>query len=116
MARLAGKVAIITGAGSGLGRAMTRRFVAEGAAVLAADINEAGARETVAALDAADAERAVARGMDVSNEQDCADAVAEAVRRWGKLDIMVANAGIGMPLSIADLPREAWDQVLAVNL
>lgn len=116
MARLAGKVAIITGAGSGLGRAMTQRFVAEGASVLAADINEAGARETVAALDAADAERVVARAMDVSNEQDCADAVADAVRCWGKLDIMVANAGIGMPLPIADLPREAWDQVLAVNL
>ena len=96
MARLAGKVAIITGAGSGLGRAMTQRFVAEGASVLAADINEAGARETVAALDADAAERAVAR--------------------WGKLDVMVANAGIGMPLPIADLPREAWDQVLAVNL
>lgn len=116
MARLAGKVAIITGAGSGLGRAMTLRFVAEGASVLAADINEAGARETLASLGAEGTERAVARKMDVSNEQDCADAVAEAVKHWGKLDIMVANAGIGMPMPIADLPREAWDQVIAVNL
>lgn len=116
MGRLDGKVAIITGAGSGLGRAMAQRFVAEGASVLAADINEAGARETVAALEEDGAARAVAGRMDVSNEQDCADAVADAVARWGRLDVMVANAGIGMPLPIAELPREAWDAVLAVNL
>lgn len=115
MARLAGKVAIITGAGSGLGRAMARRFAAEGASVLIADVNEAGARETLEML-GADGERAAVRLVDVSREADCEAAVADAVGRWGKLDIMVANAGIGAPGPIAGLELEDWNRVLAVNL
>jgi NAD(P)-dependent dehydrogenase (short-subunit alcohol dehydrogenase family) len=118
MARLAGKIAVITGGGSGLGRAMAQRFVAEGASVVVADINEEGARETIAAMGAdVDADgRAVALRVDVTREEDCAAAVQEAVTRWGRLDIMVANAGIGFPGRIATLAKEDWERVLAVNL
>ena len=114
MARLEGKVAIITGGGSGLGRAMAQRFVAEGASVLVADVNDAGGQETLDAI--GDAERTAFQHVDVTNEDDCERAVAEAVRRWGKLDIMVANAGIGAPGTIATLDKAAWDAVIAVNL
>src|SRR4051794_19448342 len=117
MDRLSGKVAVITGAGSGLGRAMALRFVTEGARVLVADIDEAGGRETVAAIGRNGAEDAVAfRRVDVTAEEDCAAAVAEVVARWGRLDVMVANAGIGALGAIADLERADWDRVLAVNL
>lgn len=117
MARLAGKVAVITGAGSGLGRAMATRFVAEGATVLVADIDEPGGRATVAAIEDAGAQgQAAFQRVDVTDEDDCAGAVAAAVKRWGKLDIMVANAGIGAPGFITNLKREDWERVLAVNL
>ncbi|HWE61129.1 MAG TPA: SDR family oxidoreductase [Chloroflexota bacterium] len=113
MARLAGKVAIITGGGSGLGRAMAERFVAEGASVLVADINEEAGQATVAALGE---QHAAFQRVDVANEDDCAAAVAAARERWGRLDVMVANAGIGTFGFISRLPKEQWDRVLAVNL
>jgi 3-oxoacyl-[acyl-carrier protein] reductase len=114
MARLAGKTAVITGAGSGLGRAMAQLFVAEGAAVLVADINEAGGQATLASLDAAS--HAAFRRVDVRNEEDCAAAVAEAVSRWGRLDIMVANAGICVLGPFATLAQEDFERVITVNL
>ncbi len=115
MGRLEGKTAIITGAGSGLGQAMALRFVAEGARVQAADIDEAGMGATVAALGDR-ATQAAWRRVDVTREDDCAAAVAEAMERWGRLDIMVANAGIGAPGSIANLALEDWQRVLDVDL
>jgi 3-oxoacyl-[acyl-carrier protein] reductase len=113
MARLAGKVAVITGGGSGLGRAMAERFVAEGASVLVADINEEVGRATAEAIGG---DGVAFRRVDVAAEDDCAAAVAEAVERWGRLDIMVANAGIGAPNFISQLTKDQWDRVLAVNL
>jgi NAD(P)-dependent dehydrogenase (short-subunit alcohol dehydrogenase family) len=114
MARLEGKVAVITGGGSGLGRAMAQRFVAEGASVLVADFNEDSGQATVDMI--GDNEHAAFQQCNVTSEDDCERAVAAAVRRWGKLDIMVANAGIGAPGPIATLEKDAWDAVLAVNL
>lgn len=116
MARLAGKTAVITGAGSGLGRAMALRFVAEGASVLVADVNEDGARATVAAMGEAASAHGAFRRVDVAREDDCAAAIADAVERWGKLDILVANAGIGTPGFISTMEKADWERVLSVNL
>jgi len=116
MGRLEGKAALVTGGGSGLGRAIAVRYVAEGARVLVTDVNLAGCEETLAAIPAADRFRAVARRLDVSREPEVEAAVADAVQRWGGLDVMVANAGIGAPGFLADLPLEDWQRVLDVNL
>lgn len=116
MARLAGKVAVITGAGSGFGREMSLRFVAEGASVLAADVNEAGAKDTIAAMGDAAAEHGLAMRADVTREEDCAAIVKAAADRWGRLDVMIANAGIGTTGTIARLKLEDWQRVLDVNL
>ncbi len=114
--RLLGKVAVITGAGSGLGRAMALRFVAEGASVLVADINETGARQTVEMMGDAGGTHGDFRRVDVTSEDDCAAAVTQAVQRFGRLNILVANAGIGTPGFISNMERDDWDRVLAVNL
>jgi NAD(P)-dependent dehydrogenase (short-subunit alcohol dehydrogenase family) len=116
MGRLDGKAALVTGGGSGLGRAIALRYVAEGARVLVTDVNLAGCEETLAAMHELHRSRAVARRVDVSREPEVEAAVADVVQRWGGLDVMVANAGIGAPGFLADLPLEDWQRVLDVNL
>src|SRR5947209_12089696 len=91
--RLDGKVALITGGGSGIGRACAVRFAAEGAAVCAADLNLEGAAETAHTIEAAGG-RALALQLDTTNEQACLAAVERCVEAFGAVDLAVAAAGI----------------------
>src|SRR5258707_11592076 len=96
MTRLAGKVAIVTGGASGMGRATVMRFLADGAKVVVADLNEANGAETLAAAKAqGHADRIAFVRCDVAKESDVAAMVAEAVKRFGQLDIAYLNAGVG---------------------
>jgi len=116
MGRLAGKVALITGASSGLGRAAALRFVREGARVVLGDIDEVGGAETLAAFPAELRANGLFQRLDVSREEDCQAAVDTALQRWGQLDVALANAGIGAPGPLAALSLGDWERVLAVNL
>ncbi len=117
MGKLDGKVAIITGAGSGFGRATTRLWTREGASVLVMDRDEAGANATVAEIEQSHPGKASVFIGDVTKSADCAGMVRTAVERYGKLDIMYNNAGIGGEITgIEKMDEENWDSVLAINL
>ncbi len=110
--RLAGKVALVTGGGSGIGRATCRTFASEGAQVVIADVNLEGARLTASSIGAA----ATSHRMDVRAEPDWERAVELAISHFGRLDIVCNIAGIGRGGSIEDTRLEDWDAMLAVNL
>ncbi|HEX7080625.1 MAG TPA: SDR family oxidoreductase [Gammaproteobacteria bacterium] len=110
------KVAVVTGAGSGIGRAVARKLAAAGARVVVSDIDEEGGHDTVAAIGAGGAE-AVFFKADTSRPEDNDALVAEAVKRFGGLHVAVNNAGIGGPMApVGEYPIEGWDKVIAVNL
>jgi NAD(P)-dependent dehydrogenase (short-subunit alcohol dehydrogenase family) len=122
--RLAGKIAVVVGAGQspgegiGNGRAMVLRFAQEGARILAVDRDLASAEET-AALAANDGGECVAFQADVTREATLLAAMQEAVRRWGRLDILHNNVGVsvgGGDKPLDELTEEAYDRVSAINL
>jgi 3-oxoacyl-[acyl-carrier protein] reductase len=116
MNRLEGRIALITGAASGIGRAQALLFAREGAAVVAADLNGAGAEQVVSDVQAAGG-TGLAVKMDVSDEQSVQAAVETAVARFGRIDILSNTAGtFDHYRQTLDTPRELWDKVLAVNL
>lgn len=114
-AKLEGKVAIVTGAASGLGLATARRFAREGARVVCADVDEQAAARLAGEL-AAEGSRAIAVAVDVTREQDVRRMVETTAQAFGGVDVLVANAGIAGVGSVETTSRETWDRVLAVNL
>jgi NAD(P)-dependent dehydrogenase (short-subunit alcohol dehydrogenase family) len=116
MTRLAGKVAIVTGGASGMGRATVMRFLADGAKVVVADLNEANGAETLAVAKRQGRGDSIAFvRCDVARESDVAATVAEAEKRFGRLDIAYLNAGVGGAFGpIAETSVEDWDYTFAV--
>lgn len=113
MHRLEGKVALVTGGARGIGLAIARALRSEGAVPVIADINEQGAREALAGLDAPDG---MALSVDVADQASVTGLVDAIVARHGRLDILVNNAGIGGNTPFLDITAEAWNRTIAINL
>ena len=111
---LDGQVAIVTGAGRGIGRATALRLAREGASVVVADINEANAKGVVKEIEST-AGIAHPVTVDVTSKTDTERMVSETVARFGKLDILVNNAGIAIIASLMDTDEAAWDALMNVN-
>lgn len=110
-----GKVAFITGAGSGIGRETALRLASEGAKMVITDVNLDAAGETVAQIEAAGGV-AIAAQVDVRNRAQIAAAADAAVEAWGAIHLLINNAGLVTNHSLADLTEDAWDLVVDVNL
>src|SRR4051794_4200060 len=113
----AGKVAFITGGGSGIGRAAALAFAQEGASVVAADVSEQGNQET-ARMIKEQGGRALAIRCDVTRAEDVKAALAKTVEAFGRLDLAFNNAGIEpkKPAPTADYDEGEWDRIFAINL
>ena len=113
---LKGKVALVTGAGSGLGVAFSVGMAEAGAAVLCADIRREGADETIRKIEGL-GQKGLSIGCDVTKEADVENMVRKGIERFGRIDILINNAGIAeIPHPAHELPVEEWDKAVAVNL
>ncbi len=113
--KLKDKVAIVTGAASGIGRASAIAFAREGARVVVADRNEPGGNETTAAIHAEGFD-ALFANVDVTREAEIAQMVEKTVGLWGQIDILFNNAGVVLVKAIELMSEEEWDRVMAINV
>lgn len=113
--RLENRIAVITGSGAGMGEGIARLFASEGASVVVSDKNEATG-VAVAASIANDEGRAIFQRADVSVEGDCRALISHTVATYGRIDVLVNNAGINTRGNIENTTAQAWDQVFATNV
>jgi len=113
--RLKDKVAVVTGAASGIGKEIARTFVAEGAKVVIADLNQKGADATAAELNGA-GRNAIGVAMDVTDEAEVEAGMAKAIEAFGSIDILVSNAGIQVVAPLDQFEFSKWKQLLAIHL
>ena len=114
--RFKDKVVLVTGGAQGLGEALSERFAKEGAAVVLSDINEEGVKATADRIAKECSARAVGIRMDVTDESGVQNAMKLIEKDFGKLDVMVANAGIVIAHPLPEFPMTAWQKVIDVNL
>ena len=112
--RLEGKVALISGGARGQGAVEAKLFAQEGARVVIGDILDAEGQQVEAEINETGGE-CVYVHLDVTSEEDWGTAIGEAVSRFGKLDVLVNNAGIFPPASIEDTTEELWDRIMDIN-
>ncbi len=110
------KVCIITGSASGIGHAIAKRYVADGARVVIADLKLDAAQKTADALTAEGPGKAMAVEMDVTDEAQVNAGVLKVVETWGVVDVLVSNAGIQIVHPLQDFPFSAWKKLLAIHL
>lgn len=113
--RLTNRVAVVTGAASGIGKEIARTFLREGGNVAIADLNQAGADAVAAELGGPD-RRAIGVAMDVTSEEQVDAGMAKTVKTFGRLDILVSNAGIQIVAPLDEFPFAKWKQLLAIHL
>ena len=114
--KLSGQVAIVTGGGSGQGRASSLLFAQEGAKVVVADVNADGAEETAQLINRNEGGQATALRADVTRADDAQSMVDAAVSNYGRLDILINNAGMTLFKGIDDTSEEDWDRIVNTNL
>jgi len=113
---LEGKVAVVTGGASGIGRGIVRGLAEADANVAIADINSEGAEKLAREIAAAGLPRALGVEVDVTDESSVDAMVARVMKEFGRLDILVNNAGIAPTGALVDFPTDRWEQALAINL
>jgi 3-hydroxybutyrate dehydrogenase len=112
--RMQDKVAVVTGSASGIGKEIARVFAREGAKLAIADLNQAGADAT--ALELGGSERAIGVAMDVTSEEQVEAGIAKVIAKFGRIDVLVSNAGIQTVAPLEEFPFAKWKQLLAIHL
>lgn len=110
------KVCIVTGAASGIGRGIAEKFAGEGAMIAIADLNLEGAQATANEITAKYGVEVIGIAMDVTSEEQVNAGVAEVVRKWGTVDVLVSNAGIQIVHPLEEYPFADWKKMLAIHL